>query len=128
MNTMAFLYFARAVSRRFGRETAMFLRIIMCTQFHYIFYMSRPLPNSFAMIFVMIVFERILEDRLESAVCFATACVILFRCELVLLFGPLFTQFMMAGRLPVFGSDGAVAIGVRVAAMCLGEQLARLLL
>ncbi|CAI2355297.1 unnamed protein product [Caenorhabditis sp. 36 PRJEB53466] len=123
MNTMAFLYFARSVSRRFGRETAMFLRIIMCTQFHYIFYMSRPLPNTFAMILVMIVLERILDDRLESAVRYATACVILFRCELVLLFGPLFLQYMASGRLRVLGSDGAIAIGIRVAAMCLAISL-----
>uniref|UniRef100_A0A8R1I9W4 valine--tRNA ligase n=1 Tax=Caenorhabditis japonica TaxID=281687 RepID=A0A8R1I9W4_CAEJA len=123
MNTMSFLYFARAVSRRFGRESAMFLRIIMCTQFHYIFYMSRPLPNSFAMILVMIVFERILENRLESAVRYATACVILFRCELLLLFAPLFIQFIVSGRLSLLGRDGAVAIGIRVAAMCLAVSL-----
>ncbi|EFO87966.1 hypothetical protein CRE_05469 [Caenorhabditis remanei] len=123
MNTMAFLYFARSVSRCFGRDTAMFLRIITCTQFHYIFYMSRPLPNSFALVLVMIVYERIFDGRYESAVRYATACVILFRCELLLLFGPLFLGYMILGKLKTFGFDGAIAIGVRVASACLAISI-----
>lgn len=123
MNAMAFLYFARSVNRKFGRETAMYLRLIMCTQFHYIFYMLRPLPNTFALILVMIVFERLLEGRYESAVRYATASVILFRCELVLLYGPIFLGYMISGRLKVFGFDGAIAIGVRIAAMCLAVSI-----
>lgn len=83
--------------------------------------MSRPLPNTFALILVMIVFERLLEGRYESAVRYATASVILFRCELVLLYGPIFLGYMISGRLKVFGFDGAIAIGVRIAAMCLGK-------
>uniref|UniRef100_A0A1I7THL0 Mannosyltransferase n=1 Tax=Caenorhabditis tropicalis TaxID=1561998 RepID=A0A1I7THL0_9PELO len=123
MNTMAFLYFARSVSRCFGRDVAMFLRIIMCTQFHYIFYMSRPLPNSFALILVMIVFVRLFEGNYQSAVRYATACVFLFRVDTVLLFGPLFLGYMWYGHMKVFGYDGAVSNGIRIASTCLAISI-----
>ncbi|CAO4376268.1 unnamed protein product [Caenorhabditis nigoni] len=123
INTVSLLYFARSVQWCFGRETAMFLRYILCSQFHFFFYLSRPLPNSFALCLVMIVFQRIFEERYRSAVRYATACVILFRCELVLLFGPLFLGYLILGKLKTFGFDGAIAIGVRIAAACLAFSI-----
>ncbi|CAI5450865.1 unnamed protein product [Caenorhabditis angaria] len=123
MNILAFLSFARSIQRIFGSITAFYLRIIIATQFHYIFYISRPLPNTFALLFVMIVFERILENRLESAVRWATASVFLFRCELVLLYGPLFLPYFLNGRLPFFGHDGAIPNGIRVSSLCLALTL-----
>ncbi|CAP30572.2 Protein CBG11382 [Caenorhabditis briggsae] len=123
INTVSVLYFARSVQWGFGRETAMFLRYILCSQFHFFFYLSRPLPNSFALCLVMIVFQRIFEERYRSAVRYATACVILFRCELVLLFGPLFLGYLVLGKLKTFGFDGAIAIGVRIAAACLAFSI-----
>lgn len=45
----AFFGFARAVEDRFGQKVGSFLRLITLTQFHFLFYASRPLPNTFAM-------------------------------------------------------------------------------
>ncbi|VDO95180.1 unnamed protein product [Heligmosomoides polygyrus] len=110
---LAFLNFVRAVRKHLGEETAMFLRIIVASQFHMLFYASRTLPNTFAMIFVLTVFHRCLENRYESATRWATAAVVLFRCELVLLFAPIFLRVILSGRLPLFGWDGALANGIR---------------
>ncbi|VDM82216.1 unnamed protein product [Strongylus vulgaris] len=38
-----------------------------------------------------------------------------FRCELVLLFAPIFTPVLLSGRLPLFGWDGALLNGLRTA-------------
>ncbi|KAJ1372680.1 hypothetical protein KIN20_034889 [Parelaphostrongylus tenuis] len=112
---ISFLNFSRAVSKNFGAETAMFLRIIVASQFHLLFYASRTLPNTFALILVLTVFHRCLENRYESAVRWATAAVVLFRCELVLLFAPIFGRVILSGRLPLFGWDGALVIGIKTA-------------
>ena len=41
--------FANAVEEKFGRRVKQLLLVITATQFHFIFYMSRPLPNTFAL-------------------------------------------------------------------------------
>ncbi|CAJ0589532.1 unnamed protein product [Cylicocyclus nassatus] len=122
-NVLAFLNFARAVRKHFGAETAMFLRVIVASQFHMLFYASRPLPNSFAFILVLVVFQRCLENRYESAVRWATTAVVLFRCELVLLFAPIFMPVILSGRLPLFGWDGALLIGARTAIQVLAVTI-----
>ncbi|KHN85099.1 putative valine--tRNA ligase, cytoplasmic [Toxocara canis] len=47
---LSFCNFARCIEKHFGRHTADFLRLITVTQFHFLFYASRPLPNTFALI------------------------------------------------------------------------------
>ncbi|ETN78213.1 plasmid Maintenance Protein [Necator americanus] len=97
--------------------------IIVASQFHMLFYASRPLPNTFAFILVLTVFQRCLENRYESAVRWATTAVVLFRCELVLLFAPIFLPVILRGRLPLFGWDGALAIGIKTAAKVLAVTI-----
>ncbi|KAL3117202.1 hypothetical protein niasHT_007605 [Heterodera trifolii] len=59
-------------------------------QFHFLFYASRPLPNTFAMALVLLVFQKLLDFRFLHAAVFATVATFLFRFELLLLFGPAF--------------------------------------
>ena len=47
----SFLRFKTAVSRTLGKNTATWLTLLTVTQFHFMFYMSRPLPNTFALCF-----------------------------------------------------------------------------
>ena len=83
--------FCRAVARRFNsREMGDALRLITATQFHFIYYSSRPLPNTFALIPVLLSYERVLNGRYNAATVLATTTVVLFRSELVLLYGPLY--------------------------------------
>ncbi|CAI4223036.1 unnamed protein product [Auanema sp. JU1783] len=114
-NVLAFLNFARCIRKHFGEEAATFLRIIVASQFHFIFYCSRPLPNTFALVFALVVYQRILDERYESAVRWATTATILFRCELVLLFGPMFIPIILSGKLPLFGFQGALFTGLKAA-------------
>ena len=41
--------FANAIEDKFGRRVRQLLLVLTATQFHFIFYMSRPLPNTFAL-------------------------------------------------------------------------------
>ncbi|TKR89448.1 hypothetical protein L596_013548 [Steinernema carpocapsae] len=106
---ISFCNFARCIGKHFGRETANFLRLIVASQFHFIFYASRPLPNIFALIFVMWVYQLWLDQRLKKAITLATVATFLFRFELVLLFGPIF----LVGIFTHIGVQKAVTCGLK---------------
>ena len=48
----AFAVFRRAVGSTFGRDTEWALVAVQCAQFHLLFYASRTLPNTYALIVV----------------------------------------------------------------------------
>ena len=50
---ISFAAFRRAAQQKFGKVVAAFLVIITCVQFHFLFYASRPLPNTFALVLGM---------------------------------------------------------------------------
>ena len=46
----ALMSYKHAVSRKLGPAVGKFLFVITVTQFHFMFYISRPLPNTFALV------------------------------------------------------------------------------
>ncbi|GMS81372.1 hypothetical protein PENTCL1PPCAC_3547, partial [Pristionchus entomophagus] len=109
---LSFLRFARAIQAYLGREVATNLRVIVATQFHFLFYASRPLPNTFALVLVLYAVSLWLEDDLKTAARWAIAATILFRFELVLLFAPLFLPSLIRGRIPLFSPFNQSAIWI----------------
>ncbi|CAJ0568790.1 unnamed protein product, partial [Mesorhabditis spiculigera] len=92
-----------------------FGRLVIASQFHFLFYASRTLPNVFALFGVLFVYQKWLDGHLQSAVRWATAFTFVFRCELVLLFAPLFLPSIFRGQLPLFGENGAIYTGISTA-------------
>lgn len=50
MSLFAFSKFRSSISYRFGSDVALFLTMITATQFHLLFYFTRPLPNTMALV------------------------------------------------------------------------------
>ena len=46
--SLCIVYFTRGVKRALGSDTACTTMYLMAAQFHFIYYLSRPLPNTFA--------------------------------------------------------------------------------
>ncbi|KAI1722801.1 alg9-like mannosyltransferase family domain-containing protein [Ditylenchus destructor] len=106
---MGFCNFSRCIEKRFGASAGTFLRLITVSQFHFMFYASRPLPNTFALILVLFSFQKLLDREFTRATILATAATFMFRFELVLLYGPMF--LMIFGR-RLFSIWKAIAIGL----------------
>uniref|UniRef100_A0A0N5AU12 Mannosyltransferase n=1 Tax=Syphacia muris TaxID=451379 RepID=A0A0N5AU12_9BILA len=120
---LGFCNFCRCVQKHFGRNTATFLRIITASQFHFLFYASRPLPNIFALVGVLWTYQLWLDGKLGRAVWVATIFTALFRCELVLLFGCIFIVPLIKRKLPLFGFNGALANGFMVVLITLAVSV-----
>ncbi|KAE9552950.1 hypothetical protein FO519_003827 [Halicephalobus sp. NKZ332] len=106
---LSFCNFARAVESKFGKESALFLRVITASQFHFMFYCSRPLPNTFALILVLWVYQLVLDEEFQKAIKVATFSAFILRFELVLLFGPIFLIPIIERKLSI---TSAVVTGI----------------
>ncbi len=87
--------------------------VLTCCQFHLPFYMSRPLANTLAMGVVNLALARWLRDDASCVAVLALACVV-FRCDCVLLAGPLIATSLITRRMrlvPVmsYGLIGSVS-------------------
>ena len=102
---LCFTAFRAAVSERFGHDVGIALVLVCCTQFHLPFYMSRTLPNTFALALTMLAFAQLLRPGLAGdrrAVQLLVFCTVLFRCDMLVLLGSIALFLLLEGRATVF--------------------------
>ncbi|XP_075983130.1 alg12 alpha-1,6-mannosyltransferase [Anticarsia gemmatalis] len=76
-----------ALQKQFGNTFAWWFTLITVTQYHFMFYMSRPLPNIMVLPLVLLAFEGWLSGKHKQFIISAGASIIIFRAELAMLFG-----------------------------------------
>ena len=101
----------RIVSARFGRDTGLYFALITCSQFHFLFYASRPLPNTICLVFVLWAFVRWLEERWYAAIAMLIIGLSVFRCDVLILFVPVYLEMVLTGKVNVVKS---VSFGILV--------------
>ncbi|CAH8515912.1 unnamed protein product [Heterobilharzia americana] len=80
--------FGQSVKKRFGNHVYLRFFLICCSQFHFAFYASRTLPNTFALILVLYSLGQLIRRNETKFIVSAGISILVFRSELVLLFGP----------------------------------------
>ncbi|XP_041378039.1 probable Dol-P-Man:Man(7)GlcNAc(2)-PP-Dol alpha-1,6-mannosyltransferase [Gigantopelta aegis] len=98
---MSFVSFCRAVMNRLGRGVKIWLIVTTITQFHFMFYMSRPLPNVFALALVLQALTAWLKQQHGAFVWWSGAAVVIFRSELMLFLGLIIISELWSRRLPL---------------------------
>ncbi|CAH8577986.1 unnamed protein product [Schistosoma rodhaini] len=88
ITALSMINFAHCVKKVFGKHVCIRLLIICCSQFHLAFYASRTLPNTYAFILVLYSLGHLITRNETKFVASAGIAILVFRSELILLFGP----------------------------------------
>lgn len=75
--------------------------LITLTQFHFVFYMSRPLPNIMALPLVLLAVNSWLKNETKKFISYAGISIIIFRSELLMLLGLFVLYDLIMRRLSI---------------------------
>ncbi|CAN0900191.1 Dol-P-Man:Man(7)GlcNAc(2)-PP-Dol alpha-1,6-mannosyltransferase [Linum grandiflorum] len=97
-------FFRVQVRLKFGHQVEWFFVVLTAVQFHLLFYCTRPLPNIFALGLVNLAYGYWLKGKNYAALNCLIFAAVVFRCDMLLLLGPLGLQLLLVGRsVSVFG-------------------------
>ncbi|XP_033746199.1 dol-P-Man:Man(7)GlcNAc(2)-PP-Dol alpha-1,6-mannosyltransferase-like isoform X2 [Pecten maximus] len=91
--------FADGVFKKFGSSVKHWFYFTLVTQFHFMFYISRPLPNVFALSLVMMAIGAWLKQQHSRFIWYSAVAILIFRAELALYLGLVLLMEVVAGRL-----------------------------
>ena len=115
---LSFMAFRDSVSHRFGLRAGIFTCLLASFQFHIPFYMSRTLPNTFALIGCLAAYSLWLRDRGLKALLVITFSMIIFRCDLLILLAPMTLQMIVCREVP-FWRTALLGVGSAIIAFLL---------
>ena len=95
----SFKLFRLEISAKFGTWTSAAFVLVTCSQFHLPYYLSRTLPNTFAVPLVLLAFTFWLQERYTKMIFIFTFTILVFRSELILLFAPLMLDILIRRRI-----------------------------
>eukprot|EP00038_Savillea_parva_P012988 m.208217 g.208217 ORF g.208217 m.208217 type:complete len:507 (-) comp24064_c0_seq1:219-1739(-) len=110
---LAFRDFQYAAGHVFGSTEATLLGVISALQFHLPFYMSRPLPNVFALGLVLMGLAGWLRGNHLKMIAFFVPAVVIFRFEIIVFLGPLMLGELVTRRItPWYMLTRGIAVGL----------------
>eukprot|EP00904_Undaria_pinnatifida_P006955 jgi/Undpi1/338/HiC_scaffold_1.g00334.m1 len=107
---LCFRRFNKAAALKFGEGAAACAAVVWSLQFHLPFYLSRTLPNVFALCVVLLGLEAWLRDKVPRTLGLLTLATVVFRCDVVVLLAPLTLQLLLTRRV---GPVGVVSTGIK---------------
>ncbi|KAJ8960349.1 hypothetical protein NQ317_009072 [Molorchus minor] len=90
---------SKTLEKQFGTRWLQWFIAITITQSHFIFYLSRPLPNILALPLVLLALDGWLKNSHKQFILFSGATIIIFRAELSLFFGILLLYDLYHNRI-----------------------------
>lgn len=87
------------VKRSFGVGVAVWFTAITVTQFHFMYYLTRTLPNTFALVFALLACSYWLEQNHWMFVVTSGIGIAVFRIDLVLMLAPMLLHDLYSKRI-----------------------------
>ncbi|KAL9265660.1 Dol-P-Man:Man(7)GlcNAc(2)-PP-Dol alpha-1,6-mannosyltransferase-like protein [Drosera capensis] len=110
-------FFRVQIRRKFGNQVEVFFVIFTAIQFHFLFYCTRPLPNILALGLVNLAYGNLLKGSFYAALDFLIAATIIFRCDMLLLLGPIVLGLLLTRSISLWK---AIKHCVGTALLCVG--------
>ncbi|KAG5627089.1 hypothetical protein H5410_012307 [Solanum commersonii] len=88
-------FFRIQIKKKFGSQVEAFFVILTASQFHLLFYCTRPLPNILAFALVNLAYGFWFKGRLYAALNCMVFATLVFRCDILLLIAPLGLELLL---------------------------------
>jgi len=95
----AFRVYRNAVKNRFGSQVSIWLTLLTLSQFHFMFYSSRPLPNTMALVPVLLSLSFWLNFNPTMFIFTAASSILIFRGELAMFLGAVLLMELLVGKI-----------------------------
>ncbi|KAB7503712.1 putative Dol-P-Man:Man(7)GlcNAc(2)-PP-Dol alpha-1,6-mannosyltransferase [Armadillidium nasatum] len=110
----------KQIQKSFGKDVAIWFTFITASQFHFVYYLSRTLPNIFALIFALFSYSYWLQQRHKLMLISSGIGVFIFRSELCLLLGPMLLYDLSMRRIHI---AKFLTYAIPVGILCLGTTM-----
>ncbi|CAH1169812.1 unnamed protein product [Phaedon cochleariae] len=97
----SFNILSKTLEKQFGSRWLQWFIAITVTQSHFMYYLSRPLPNIFALPLVLLALNGWIKNNNITFVLFSAAAIIIFRAELALFLGILLLYDLYYKRISI---------------------------
>jgi alpha-1,6-mannosyltransferase len=98
----AFCEYAKSVGAKFGYRVESTLLFLTACQFHLPFYMSRTLPNTFALYGILHALASWIKSDTLQTLFFLCTTMVIFRCDTLVLIVPVSVQMIAQGESTIF--------------------------
>ena len=98
LNLVSLFLFTKQLKKLFSAQIANYFCILTLTQFHFLYYLSRPLPNTFAMTFVLLAYLFVLKQNYVAFIWTSAFVILIFRSELAVLLGLFLLMELIPGN------------------------------
>nr|XP_025880830.1 dol-P-Man:Man(7)GlcNAc(2)-PP-Dol alpha-1,6-mannosyltransferase isoform X5 [Oryza sativa Japonica Group] len=105
------------VKRKFGHHAEAFYLILTATQFHLLFYSTRPLPNVLALAFVNLTYYFWFKGNHRRTLQALIVAAVIFRCDMILLLGTIGLALLLSRSISLLE---AIKCCVSTAIICIG--------
>jgi len=131
MGGIALRSFRVEVRKKFGKEVETAFTIIACSQFHFLFYISRTLPNVFALCLVLVGYRFWMQEQWTKTIALFAFTASVFRSELVVLFAPMALEGLLKRQYTIkqalisgiLASVASIGLSVAVDSLLWGRPL-----
>eukprot|EP00850_Spirogloea_muscicola_P002583 SM000010S04221 [mRNA] locus=s10:305021:310268:+ [translate_table: standard] len=108
----------RQVAEKFGMPAGRAFALVTASQFHLLYYCSRPLPNSFALSIANLAYAFWLQGRVRVTLSLLVFGTVAFRCDLLILLGPIGLSLLLTRSINLWRAVGCCMLA---GLMSLGE-------